>query len=153
MEKTTAIVYPGMPYKHSILYGSQRAAELKTGFTVAGIIPELSLSEQTALHMYEFGTAGSVTSKMEAESKSFFEKVKEFCSNEGIKADFSVYRGGIEEVIDFIKDTEKEVSLLIVPTPTRSIHQIVSPSNAARTVQYSSTPVSSGCPVVLVLDK
>ncbi|MBF0464437.1 MAG: hypothetical protein HQK88_08580 [Nitrospirae bacterium] len=153
MNKTTAIVYPGMPYRHSILYGAQRAAELKTSFTVAGIIPELSLSELTALHIYEFATAGSVTNKMEAEAREFFETVKEFCSKEGIVANFCMYRGGIEDVVDFIRNTEKEVSLLIVPTPTKSINQIVSPSSAERRVHYSSEPVSTGCPLVLVLDR
>ncbi|MCG6551963.1 MAG: hypothetical protein L7F77_06520 [Candidatus Magnetominusculus sp. LBB02] len=147
-KELAAIVYPGLHYKESISYASKMAAETGAALSVIGVIPEFCASERAAISMCELGPMASLSEGIERDSRMFFDMVKAYCKDADIKTEFSVYRGSLEDVIDHVRQTNQNMELLVVPTPSKTLTKVV--STGKKSLRASAE--LKECAVVLVLD-
>lgn len=148
--KVVVLVQPGLPYRKTILYGSERAREMGAKLLLLGVVPDLDESERVALAMHEFAPYEAVTGKMESEINDFLEKAVQFCLDNGVVADTLLERGRLQEVIrEVVRDIG--VRLVVVPTPTKRERHHSAFIEAIRQFAHSVMEHELRCPVVSVV--
>lgn len=150
MEKKIAIlVRTGRPYRRTILYGVERAREMGAKILLVGVIPELDVSRRVGLAIHEYGPYEIISRKIEDETGEFLERVIQFCLDNGIAVETQMEKGGMEGVVkQLVKD--KNIRLVIVPTPAKSEHH----SEFLDTIKHFAHDIVENelkCPVVSVL--
>lgn len=150
MEKKIAIlVRTGLPYRRTILYGVERAREIGAKLLLVGVIPELDNSRMIALALHEFSPYETISRRIEDETGDFLERVIQFCLDNGIAVETQMEKGGLESVVkQVVKD--KNIKLVIVPTPTKKEHH----SEFLDAIKHFAHDIVENelkCPVVSVL--
>ncbi len=150
MEKRIIVlVHPGLPYRKTIRFGSERAREMGAKLSLLTVIPEFDEFERVALATHEFAPYETVSTNIEKDIVTFLERAVQFCLDNGITVDTQVERGGIEEVI---KQAAKNTStkLIVVPAPTKHAHHLPF-LDAIRQFAHNMLEHELRCPVVSVL--
>ncbi len=147
-KKIVILIHPGLPYRKTIRYGSERAREMGAKLLLLSVIPEFE-SHTTAVALYEFGPYGAVSKKFEEDITGFLERAVQFCLDNGITADTRVERGDIEEAIKQVV-RDRNVRLVVVPTPTKEVHHAAF-IETIRQFAHNMLDHELRCPVVSVL--
>jgi len=148
-KKVVVLVHPGLSYKKTIKYGSERAREIGAKLSLLSVVPEFNASERVATAIYEFGPYETVSKNIENDIVAFLERAVQFCLDNGITVETRVERGGIEDVIkQVVKDIN--VRLVVVPTPTKEAHHAAFIATI-RQFAHNMLDHELRCPVVAVL--
>lgn len=148
-KKIAVLVRAGQPYKKTISYGFERAREMGAKLLLVGVVPELDASRRVGLAIHEFGPYENVACSLENEASEFLERAVQYCLDNGIIVETLMENGGIEGAVNqVVKD--KNVKLVVVPTPTKREHH----SEFLEAMKHFAQDVMDferRCPVVLVL--
>ena len=148
-KKIVVLVHPGLPYRKTIRYASERAREMGAKLSLLTVISEFDGHERTALAIHEFAPYETLSNSIEKDIVGFFERAVQFCLDNGITVDTQIARGGIEEVI---RQTAKDVytKLIVVPAATKRDHHLPF-FVTIRQFAHNMLEHELQCPVVSVL--
>lgn len=148
-KKIVVLVHPGLPYRKTIKYASERAREIGAKLLLLTVTPEFDESERVALAMHEFAPYETISKNIGNDVNVYFERAVQFCLDNGITADTQVERGSVEEVI---KQAAKNTStkLIVVPAPTNHAHHLAF-LDTIRQFAHNMLEHELQCPVVSVL--
>lgn len=148
-KKIVVLVHPGLSYRKTIRYASERAREIGAKLSLLTVIPEFNESEMASVAIYEFGPYETISKNLEKDIVSFLERAVQFCLDNGITVDTQVERGEMEDVI---KQAAKDIStrLIVVPAPTKHDHHAEF-IDTIRRFAHNMLEHELRCPVVSVL--
>lgn len=148
-KKIVVLVHPGLPYRKTIKYASERAREIGAKLLLLTVFPEFDESERVALAMHEFASYETVSNNIEKDVVIFLERAVQFCLDNGVTVDTQVVRGGVEDVIkQMAKNTTTR--LIVVPAPTKHDHHAEF-IDTIRQFAHNMLEHELRCPVVSVL--
>ncbi|MFA4828299.1 MAG: universal stress protein [Thermodesulfovibrionales bacterium] len=148
-KKIVVLVHPGLPYRKTIKYASERAKEIGAKLLLLTVSPEFDESERVALAMRELAPYETVSKNIENDVVTFLERAVQFCLDNGVTVDTQIARGGIE---DAIKQMAKNTAtrLIVVPAPTKRDRHAAF-IDTIRQFAHNMLEHELRCPVVSVL--
>ncbi len=120
-DKVAVLLRKGLPYKRTILYAYRRAQEIGAKLLLLGVVPRLSGTRMMSMALCEVAPYDAVEKEVEREASEFLEWAIQFCLDKGITVESRVEAGGLDVVMKRASQ-DKEIKLVVIPTPTNEEH-------------------------------
>ncbi|MBF0336366.1 MAG: universal stress protein [Nitrospirae bacterium] len=150
-KKVAVVVYPGLEYKKAIMYARETANEYSADLVVTAVMPDLRDSGNMMLAIGEYGNNAAVCNKIERDCYEFFDRVEQFCTENGIKADQRIEKGEIDEIITALQADTQNIRLIVVPAATKNVNYSVFFDSIKQFARKMLPSQEMRCPVVSVL--
>lgn len=121
-KKVAVLLRKGLPYKRTILYAHARARDLGAKLLLLGVVPRLDGKRKLSMALAEVAPYDSVAREVEREAHEFLEWSIQFCLDKGITAESRIEEGGLDVVMKRASEN-KDIKLVVIPTPTNDAHQ------------------------------
>lgn len=148
-KKIVVLIQPGLPFRRTIRYAKERAGEIGAKLVLLTISPEFQAVDRMAFASYEIGPYQDIERSLDADVGWFFNRAVQYCRDMGIAVETMMEKGGVEQIIrNVVKD--KNVKMVVVPTPTKEIqHEAF--IDTLREFAHNMLDQELFCPVVSVL--
>jgi hypothetical protein len=120
-KKVAVLLRKGLPYKRTILYGYRRARELGAKLLLIGVVPRLDNARMLSMALCEVAPYDALSKQIERESFEFLEWGIQFCLDKGITVESRMEAGGLDVAMKRASE-DKEIRLVVIPTPTNDEH-------------------------------
>jgi hypothetical protein len=120
-KNVAVLLRKGLPYRRTILYANSRARDLGARLLLLGVVPRLNGTRKLSMALCEVAPYDSIAREVEREASELLGWAIQFCLDKGITAESRLETGGLDVVMKRASE-DKDIALVVVPTPTTDEH-------------------------------